>query len=149
MQLPERVEPGLVLRYAYLWAEEARAGRDEGIKDRPSVIVLAREIISNSLIVTVAAITHSPPRSSLGSVEIPAEVKDRLGLDVEASWVVTDELNTFVWPGPDLRPIGPRFGEKSDYCFYGVIPNSLLKKVTTEIQKNRASQRLEVVKRPG
>lgn len=33
-------EPGLVIRYAYLWDREAREGRDEGSKDRPCAIVL-------------------------------------------------------------------------------------------------------------
>jgi hypothetical protein len=36
-------EPGLVISYAYLWHHEHRAGREEGQKDRPSVIVLAVE----------------------------------------------------------------------------------------------------------
>ncbi len=36
-------EPGLVISYAYLWHDEHRAGREEGQKDRPSVIVLAVE----------------------------------------------------------------------------------------------------------
>jgi hypothetical protein len=36
-------EPGLVISYAYLWHHEHEAGREEGRKDRPSVIVLAVE----------------------------------------------------------------------------------------------------------
>ena len=36
-------EPGLVISYAYLWHREHEAGREEGRKDRPSVIVLAIE----------------------------------------------------------------------------------------------------------
>ena len=36
-------EPGLVISYAYLWHHEHQAGREEGQKDRPSVIVLAVE----------------------------------------------------------------------------------------------------------
>jgi hypothetical protein len=36
-------EPGLVISYAYLWHHEHQAGREEGQKDRPSVIVLAIE----------------------------------------------------------------------------------------------------------
>lgn len=149
MRLPERVEPGLVLRYAYLWVDEAALGREEGRKDRPSVLVLAREMVRGSLLVTVAAITHLPPRSGRGAVEIPASVKERLGLDDDASWVVTDELNSFVWPGPDLRPIGTHHGDKADDCFYGVVPNSVLSKVVIAIQENRANQRLRLVKRPG
>jgi len=36
-------EPGLVISYAYLWHREYQAGREEGRKDSPSVIVLAVE----------------------------------------------------------------------------------------------------------
>jgi len=36
-------EAGLVISYAYLWHHEHQAGREEGQKDRPSVIVLAGE----------------------------------------------------------------------------------------------------------
>ena len=36
-------EPGLVISYAYLWHREHQAGREEGQKDRPTVIVLAIE----------------------------------------------------------------------------------------------------------
>jgi hypothetical protein len=47
-------EPGLVISYAYLWHGEHQAGREEGIKDRPSVIVLAVEReVGDATIVTV------------------------------------------------------------------------------------------------
>lgn len=35
-------QPGLVIRYADLWRREAFAGQDEGSKDRPCAVVLAR-----------------------------------------------------------------------------------------------------------
>ena len=56
-------EPGLVISYAYLWHHEHEAGRDEGQKDRPSVIVRAVERETDgAIIVTVLPITHSAPR---------------------------------------------------------------------------------------
>ena len=36
-------EPGLVVSYSYLWHREHEAGREEGAKNRPCVIVLALE----------------------------------------------------------------------------------------------------------
>jgi len=36
-------EVGLVIRHGYLWWNEARAGREEGVKDRPCVIVHTRK----------------------------------------------------------------------------------------------------------
>jgi len=35
-------QPGQVIRYAYLWWNEARIGREDGTKDRPCGIVLTR-----------------------------------------------------------------------------------------------------------
>jgi hypothetical protein len=35
-----RPEPGLVLSYSYLWHTEHEEGREEGVKDRPCVIVV-------------------------------------------------------------------------------------------------------------
>ena len=42
MSLPKPL-PGLVVRYSYLWADDAAAGYDEGDKDRPAAIVMAVE----------------------------------------------------------------------------------------------------------
>ena len=100
-------EPGLVISYSYLWHYEHGAGRDEGRKDRPSVIVLAIERPANdTTVVVVLPITHTPPADPVGAVEIPAAVKRHLGLDDERSWIVVTEGNEFDWPGYDLRKIG-------------------------------------------
>ncbi len=102
MALPEPV-PGLVIRYSYLWYEEAEADADEGRKDRPAVIVLALRRAGDETIVLVAPVTHSAPQDKANAVEIPAQTKRRLGLDDAPSWIVAGDLNQFVWPGPDLR----------------------------------------------
>jgi hypothetical protein len=36
-------ELGLVISCAYLWHEEAAAGQEEGVKERPCAVVLASE----------------------------------------------------------------------------------------------------------
>jgi len=48
--------------------------------------------------------------------ELPPAVKKHLGLDEERSWIVVDELNTFTWPGYDLRPIKKK-EDRFDYGF--------------------------------
>ena len=79
-------EPGLVISYAYLWHHEHEAGREEGRKDRPSVIVLAVERSANDMtVVVVLPITHAAPADPTAAVEIPAAVKRHLGLDDERS----------------------------------------------------------------
>jgi hypothetical protein len=99
-------EAGLVIAYAYLWRREHQAGQDEGLKDRPSVIVLTAERQEDgATIVTVLPITHSAPTRPGAAVEIPAPVKRHLGLDDQRSWVVVAEGNEFLWPGYDLRKV--------------------------------------------
>lgn len=99
-----RPEPGLVIRYSYLWAREEAEGREEGVKDRPCAIVLVVAGGSGRQTVRVLPVTHSPPENPDDALEIPLAITQRLGLDEARSWVVTSEANDFVWPGPDLRP---------------------------------------------
>jgi hypothetical protein len=123
-------KPGLVIRYAYLWREQAEAGRDEAVKDRPCAVVLATKRSGGSTIVVVAPITHAPPRDARFGVAIPASAKARLGLDDEPSWVVTTDLNYFTWPGPDIRPVDPRspgrgfaYGQLSEKLTNAILGN--------------------------
>lgn len=111
-------EPGLVLNYAYLWHNEHLAGLEEGLKDRPSAIVLTETRASDgATVVTVLAITHSAPRDAATAIEIPQQIKKHLGLDDARSWIVLTEVNEFVWPGYDLRRVP---GE--DRYAYGFLP---------------------------
>ena len=114
--------PGQVVAYNYLWRAEARRGEESGRKTRPCLIVLAAVTTAEGTKVVVAPITHTMPRDTSRAIEMPNETKRRLGLDDERSWIVLDDLNQFLWPGPDLRPIGrgrPGF-------VYGLIPHTLL-----------------------
>ena len=102
MSWPEP-QPGLVIRYAYLWRREAEAGRDEGVKDRPCAIVVAVKTDADETMVYVLPITHTAPRLAEDGLELPAATKTRLGLDASRSWIMLTEANVFAWPGPDLR----------------------------------------------
>lgn len=116
--------PGLVIRYAYLWRREAASGQEEGAKDRPCAIVLARADQGGRTRVYVLPVTHSEPARDADAVEIPATVKARLGLDAARSWVVVTEANVFTWPGPDLR-FQPGRGAES--AAYGFLPPGLFR----------------------
>jgi hypothetical protein len=117
-------EPGLVINYAYLWHDEHEAGREEGRKDRPSVIVLCVERgEERQTVVTVLPITHRKPDDANAAVEIPIAVKRHLGLDDDASWVVVAEGNEFVWPGYDLR-------QRPDGSYgFGFLPPRLFSRI--------------------
>jgi hypothetical protein len=96
--------PGLVIRYSYLWADEAASGRDEGIKDRPCAVVLVVFDEHGRQRVQVLPVTHRAPTDPRDGLEIPQPVKARLGLDGERSWIVLTEMNDFTWPGPTRVP---------------------------------------------
>jgi hypothetical protein len=115
-------EPGLVIRYSYLWLNEHRAGREEGSKDRPCAIVLALYDGNDGEQVLVVPVTHAPPARLKEALELPAAVKKHLGLDGERSWVVLSESNVFTWPGPDLRRIADR---DDSSVAYGFLPPRL------------------------
>jgi len=72
-----------VIRYSYLWASEARQGREEGVKDRPCAIILVILRSGEHPIVRVLPITHAPPVDLADALEIPAPTKQRLKLDSE------------------------------------------------------------------
>jgi hypothetical protein len=112
-------QPGLVIRYSYLWQSEAATGQEEGTKDRPCAVVIAVQDEQGRRRVYALPITHAPPAVAAEAIEIPPLVKVRLGLDGERSWIVVSEANVFRWPGPDLR-FQP--GRGSDSAVYGFLP---------------------------
>ena len=120
-------EPGLVISYSYLWHREHEAGRDEGRKQRPAVIVLATEQATDgAILVTVLPVTHSPPPNAAAAIELPPPVKRHLGLDSQRSWIIVSEGNEFIWPGYDLRKL-----PTADRYDYGFLPPRTFDQVIT------------------
>ena len=117
MSLPKPL-PGLVIRYNYLWAGDARDNRIEGEKARPVAVVMAVESPGGSDIrVYALPITHSQPNKETVAMEIPAVVARAAGLDSASSWVILSEFNEFAWPGFDLEPIPERVPRTMAYGF--------------------------------
>lgn len=137
-------EPGLVISYAYLWRTEYEQGQEEGTKDRPCAIVLATNGADGDTVVTVVPVTHTAPAIPEAAIEIPAPTKQRLGLDPARSWIVVSEVNRFVWPGPDLRPVSRAESERFDY---GLLPPSVFHQVRERLAAFAASRRLRAVRR--
>lgn len=59
MTLPDP-QPGLVIRYNYLWTREATAGRQQG-KDRPACLVAATDSTLKPRFVVVLPMKHQLP----------------------------------------------------------------------------------------
>ena len=132
-------EVGLVISYSYLWSEESVAGQVEGRKPRPCAIVMAVQNNEDQPPqVAVMPITHSPHDDPETSIEIPPLVAEHLGLDDERSWVVLDELNTFSWPGYDLRQIA---GQPGVYE-YGFLPPRFFEALVTRFAELRRQARV-------
>ena len=135
-------QPGLVISYAYLWKRDAAQGREEGIKYRPAVVVLAVESDEGrGKSVLVAPITRQKPDDAATAVEIPPLTKRRLGLDAEPSWVILSEVNRFEWPGPDLLPVAP--GQWA----YGMLPEGLFRTIRDRLAGIARQRKLAQVRR--
>jgi len=130
-------EIGLVIHFNYLWKRELERGRDNARYARPCAVILARRRDSDGTIrVVVAPVTQAPPAADTVGVEIPLAVKTHLGLDAERSWIITDEVDEFVWPGFDLQP------NAAGKVAYGPLPNRLFQRVRRSVLDCLDAQRL-------
>jgi len=118
-------KPGEVINYSYLWEQEYREGRDEGVKDRPVAVVLVTQSADGIDQVHVVPMTTKPPAGDQKAVEVSAAVRRQLGLSAERSWIIVTEWNRFSWPGYDIRPVRGREPSVS----YGFIPSGLFRQV--------------------
>lgn len=139
-------EPGLVIRYDFLWKDDADKGAMQGRKDRPCAIILAtapkpgadREVL-------LCPITHSAPKAGETAVEIPVKMARHLNLDDERSWLKTNQLNTIVWPENQL-PFGVVPAHKNRWVF-GHLHKSLAETAFEQVRENSRAHRLKNVRR--
>ena len=141
MVSPIRPEPGLVIRYDFLFHREQQQGRDSG-KDRPTAIVLALPQKSGSgHNVIVVPITHSPPSPTESAIPLSKAVARQMGLDDRPMWIKPRELNRFVWNEEQI-PFG-MMPVKLGQWSYGHLPPNLFSQlrevVVAEIKASRAS----------
>ena len=95
-ELPRR---GDVLRYVYLFHRESR-DRDEGVKERPVVVIDADPATRR---VAVVAVTTKGERYP-GTLALPGPVATAAGL-APGSAVLVTEYKVFTWLGYDIRPV--------------------------------------------
>lgn len=141
MAIPDP-KPGMIIRYDYLWSREASAGRDQG-KDRPTCLVAASDSLAKPRYVVLLPITHSEPRGNTVGIEIPARVKQAIGLDAEPSWVIISEHNVDEWPNAGLSQLPGNPGIYS----YGFIPPGLFKAIRAKFLELARSKQSQTVRR--
>lgn len=116
--------PGDILNYVYLFSTDAAAGRDEGVKERP-VIVLAADASG----IVVAPITTKGEVPDSDTDAIPEVVATAMGLPrPQESYVVLNEANEFDWRGHDVIDL------KSGGFLYGRTPPGYFAKIIRAIQ---------------
>ncbi len=137
-------QPGQVIRYAYLWTSESDAGRDEAAKDRPCAVVLTLRQEAGDSLVFVLPITSRAPKDPADAIELSAATRLRLGLQQERCWIVLTEVNRFVWPGPDLRPVEQPVG---GFYSFGLLPAATFRRARDSVLRRAREHRLRVVQR--
>jgi hypothetical protein len=135
-------EPGLIVRYDYLWPQEAKNGIEHG-KDRPACLVAAIDRPGQALVVVLLPITHTPPSGEVAGIEIPAKTKRLLELDDAPSWIIVSDHNLDVWPTPGLSPVPGKPGRFA----YGFIPPSLFAQVKSKFMELVRQKKTQSVRR--
>ena len=136
--------PGEVIRYAYLWSDEAADGLEEGVKQRPCAVVMSAKSAEGKVTLIVLPVTHSAPRGAVEALELPPLVKRHLGLDDERSWIVLTEANRFVWPGPDIRPFE---SDGQTIVSYGYLPPRFFAVLTERYLQLDTERKIRSVRR--
>ncbi len=140
-----RPKPGLVVRYEYLWSNQADRGQVEGVKNRPCFVL---SVISKNPDlqgqVLICPITHTPPERGQPSIEVPAKLQRHLGLNEgERSWVRLSECNIEPnWPN------GLRTTEKGN-LEYGMTPPNFYAKVRDGFTNELRRKKVRTVRREG
>jgi len=139
---------GHVISYEYLW--KSRAGETEdGQAAYPAAVILARDDLGPSPVAYVLGISHSPPRQDDRAMPVPPKLKRYLGLDDAPSWIYTDQLNVFVWPGPDLRPgewLSNRPSAKGT-CVISPLPTDWFAEVRNHLEESYRLKMVRTVRR--
>lgn len=124
---------GLVVRYDFLWKDEALSGQEHGRKDRPCAIILTTsENKDGSREVILCPITHTPPPKDQPAVAVPPKVAAHLGFDGEPCWIKTHEVNTLIWERGRI-PFGISEARKGDWSF-GMLPQQLTKRAFDQVR---------------
>jgi hypothetical protein len=148
MKVPSAPPVGFVIAYEFLW--ESQAGdREDGAKTYPAGVVMARKVEASATIAYVLGISHRQPQPGERALQLPPKLKRYLGLDEEPSWIYTDQLNVFTWPGPDLRP-AERLSTRRDAagtCVIAPLPSDWFEIVKDHLLESRHRGLVAAIKR--
>ena len=137
MRIPAKPPVGHLIAYEYLWFSQAET-RGDGARAYPTAVIMARDDWGPISIAYALAISHSPPRKADRALPVPPKLKRHLGLDSEPSWIYTDQINVFGWPGPDLRPADQlsTLPAARDACTIGALPRDWFEQVKQHLEES-------------
>lgn len=121
---------GDIINYVFLFSHEAKT-RDEGIKERPCVVIMADEARQR---VVVAPLTTQGDRYP-DTLPVPDEVC-RIAKLRGPTAVVISELNIFTWLGYDVRPL-----HGTNDIMIGRFPPGFTAKAMTAIKNRKPVER--------
>jgi hypothetical protein len=148
MKIPAEPPIGHVIAYEYLWSSKAKR-QEDGEKTYPTALLLAKKDEFGATIVYALGISHMPPAAPRRALQVPPKLCRHIGLDDRPQWIYTDELNLFVWPGPDLRP-AQWISQKrlvEDTCVLGPLPTDWFERVKQHFAESYRLRQLAVTKR--
>ena len=148
MEIPAEPPVGYLISYEYLWLSKAQM-REDGESAYPTAIVAARRDVGPASIAYALGISHKRPLPDERALEVPRKLKRWLGLDGETSWLYTDQVNIFVWPGPDLRPGGwlSNLPSARESCVIAALPADWFEMVKGHLTQSYHLQKVKTVKR--
>jgi hypothetical protein len=148
VRIPDKPPVGHLIAYEYLWSSQ-NDSREDGAKTYPAAVVMARDDLAPVPLAYVLGVSHKPPKESERALEVPAKLKRHLGLDDKPTWIYTDQINVFSWPGPDLRPAealsttpGVRGG-----CIIGPLPTDWFESVKAHLAESHRLKMVDPVRR--
>jgi hypothetical protein len=148
MDCPDQPPIGNLIAYEYLWLSQSE-DREDGKKTYPSAVIFAKRTILGNTLAFVAAISHKPPTASDRATEVPRKLKRHLGLDEDPSWIYTDQVNEFIWPGPDLRAADrlSSLPRARGTCVIGPLPDDWFDMLKNELIRNLRLGRARIIRR--
>ena len=123
---------------------EQAEGHEEAPKDRPCAVVLVTRAEGDVETVFVLPITSQPPAVAEDAEPLSEATRRRLGLQAEPCWVVLTEVNRFIWPGPDVRPVVQPSGS---FCTYGLLPAQQFRRIRDAVLRRARNRTLRAVSR--
>ena len=90
----DQIRTACVIRYPYLWVDQAQRGESEGRKTRPVAVGVRIVRPDGDDRLVLFPITTQTPEKGRFAVEIPETEKRRTGLDRDLRlWIILDEYN--------------------------------------------------------